>query len=95
MKIIGIVVLVMALAVISPLAVIAEEGATSADPVTGAVKTVGKAVKGTVETAVSPIEAMSKGEGDKMITEPVKKGGETVVEATQDTGKTVTGQPVE
>lgn len=65
------------------------------DPVTGTVKTVGKAAQGTVETAVSPLEALGKGEPDKMVTDPVEKGGKTVYEATENTGKALTGQKVD
>jgi hypothetical protein len=68
--------------------------------VTGSVNTVGKAAEGTVKTVAAPVEALGdsmKGEGtpDKIITGPVEKGGETVYDATVNTGKTVTGQKVE
>ena len=71
----------------------------SGDIVTGTVKTVGKAVAGTAETVASPVVATGRamtGEGspDKVVTDPVKKGGETVYDATVDTGKTLTGQKV-
>lgn len=65
------------------------------DPVTGTVKTVGRAAQGTVETAVSPIQALGKGEPANVVADPVQKGGETVVKAAENTGKTVTCQEVE
>jgi len=65
------------------------------DPVTGAVKTVGKAAKGTVDTAVSPIKALGEGQPEKVVTDPIEKGGKTVGEAAVDTGKTATMQKVE
>ncbi len=65
------------------------------DPVTGAVKTVGKAAKGTVDTAVSPVQALGRGEPGHMVTDPVETGAKTVGEAAVDTGKTATLQEVE
>ncbi|MDP8299304.1 MAG: hypothetical protein P9L88_05330 [Candidatus Tantalella remota] len=65
------------------------------DPITGSVKTVGRAAKGTVETAVSPVVAIGRGEPEKVITDPLNKGGKTVYDATVDTGKTVTMQKVD
>lgn len=65
------------------------------DPITGAIKTVSRAAVGTVETAVSPIEALSKGEPENIIVDPVKKAGKTIVTATEDTGKTLTAQKVD
>ena len=65
------------------------------DPVTGTVKTVARAAQGTVETAVSPIEALGKGEPGNVVVDPVKKGGETVAKTAENTGKTVTFQEVE
>lgn len=74
------------------------------DPVTnvvkGSVNTVGHAAEGTVKTVAAPVEALGdsmKGEDtpDKIVTSPVEKGGETVYDATVNTGKTVTGQKVE
>lgn len=69
--------------------------AQNEDPVTGTVKTVGRAAQGTVETAVSPITALGKGEPDKMITDPVEKGGKTVYNATENAGKALTSQKVD
>ncbi|MFH1878507.1 MAG: hypothetical protein ABH883_06850 [Candidatus Omnitrophota bacterium] len=65
--------------------------------VTGTVKTVGEAAKGTGEVALSPIQALGntmtgKGSPDKIVTEPVEKTGETVKDAAVNTGKTITGQ---
>ena len=65
--------------------------------VTGSVETVGEAAKGTTETAASPIVAFwewltGKGEGRNIVTDPVNKGGETVYDASVNTGKTLTGQ---
>ena len=82
--------LVMLFAVGTSLAFAAE----MEDPVTGTVKTVGKAAKGTVDTAVSPIKALGEGRPDKAITDPVEKGAQTVGDAAVDTGKTVTMQEV-
>lgn len=91
--------IIMTLAIVfaSPMSVIAEETheSVSRDPVTGAVRTVGNAALGTVETAVAPVKAMSEGEGDKIVTAPLEKGGQTVKKATEDTGKTLTGRAVE
>ena len=60
----------------------------------------GHAAEGTVKTVAAPVEALGdsmKGEDtpDKIVTSPVEKGGETVYDATVNTGKTVTGQKVE
>ena len=65
--------------------------------VTGSVNTVGKAAEGTTETAVSPIVAfwrslIGKQNPDKIVTDPVNKGGKTVYDATVDTGKTIAGE---
>lgn len=90
MKVIAII--LACLMVLSSQAVFA---AQNEDPVTGTVKTVGRAAQGTVETAVSPITALGKGEPDKMITDPVEKGGKTVCNATENTGKALTSQKVD
>ena len=68
--------------------------------VTGTVNTVGEAVKGTTETAVSPIVAfwrslIGKGTPDKIVTDPINTGGTTVKNAAVNTGKTVVGDKVE
>ncbi|MFQ5952683.1 MAG: hypothetical protein ACE5JK_04680 [Candidatus Omnitrophota bacterium] len=65
--------------------------------VTGSVKTVGEAAEGTAKTAVSPIEALwnfltGKGKGEKIVTEPVERGGRTIKRAGEDTGKTLRGE---
>ncbi|MBD3425977.1 MAG: hypothetical protein GF409_01945 [Candidatus Omnitrophica bacterium] len=65
--------------------------------VTGSVNTVGKATQGTAETAVSPIVAFwnaitGKDKPEKIVTDPVNKGGKTIHDATVNTGKTVTGR---
>ena len=65
--------------------------------VTGSVKTVGEAAEGTAKTAVSPIEAFwnfltGKDKGDKVVTDPINKGGKTIYDASVNTGKTITGQ---
>ena len=67
----------------------------SEDPITGTVKTVGRAAQGTVETAVSPITALGRGEPEKMVTDPVEKGGGTIYKATENTGKALTSQKVD
>ena len=69
----------------------------SGNVVTGSVKTVGEAAKGTTETAVSPLVAFwrwmtGKGKGEKVVTDPVEKSGKTVYDATVNTGKTVVGE---
>jgi hypothetical protein len=69
--------------------------AASEDPVTGTVKTVGRAAEGTVKTAVSPIQALGEGRPDKMVTDPLEKGGKTVYQATENTGKALTSQKVD
>lgn len=74
--------------------------AYSGDVVKGTANTVGYAADGTVKTAVSPFKALwnwmtGKGEGQKVVTEPVNTGGKTVYNAAVDTGKTVTGQKVQ
>ena len=69
--------------------------AQNEDPVTGTVKTVGRAAQGTVETAVSPLEALGKGKPDKIVTDPIEKGGKTVYNATKNTGKALTSQKVD
>lgn len=63
----------------------------------GSVKTVGTAAKETTETGVSPLVALwrsltGKGKPEKVVTDPIEKGGKTVVNATVNTGKTVVGQ---
>ena len=65
------------------------------DPITGTVKTVGRAAQGTLETAVSPMEALGKGEPANVVADPVQKGGETVAKTAENIGKTVTFQEVE
>ena len=65
--------------------------------VTGSVNTVGEAAKGTTETAVSPFKALwswmtGKGEGKKIVTDPVNQGGKTVYDTTVNTGKTLEGK---
>ena len=83
-------------AVVAPVIALAAEDAAH-KAVGGTMKTVGEAAKGTTETAVSPLVAFwrsirGKGSPDKVVTEPIKKGGETVYEASKGTGKTITGQ---
>jgi len=65
--------------------------------VRGTVKTVGEAAKGTTETAVSPFVAFwraitGQGKPEKVVTDPVEKGGKTIYDASEGTGKTITGQ---
>lgn len=67
------------------------------DVVTGSVKTVGEAAKGTTETAVSPLVSFwrnlrGKGRPTDVVTEPLRKGGETVRDAAVSTGQTVRGK---
>ncbi len=64
------------------------------DPITGTVKTVGRAAEGTVKTAVSPIEALAK-DPSNMVSDPVELGGKTVYQATENTGKALTGKKVD
>jgi len=82
--------MLMVLVVMSSVAAFAE----NEDPITGAVKTVGKAAQGTVETAVAPVEALGKNEPANVVADPLKKGGETVAQAAENTGKTATCQKV-
>ncbi|MFC1570663.1 hypothetical protein ACFL4E_02655 [Candidatus Omnitrophota bacterium] len=65
------------------------------DPITGTVKTVGRAAEGTVKTAVSPIEALGEGKPGNIISDPVDQGGKTVYQATDNTGKALTGRKVD
>lgn len=91
MKVIAIMV-VMVLLIGSPMAFAGK----SEDPVTGAVKTVGRAAQGTVETAVSPVKAITEGKTpDHVVTDPVVEGGKTVGKAAENTGKSITCQEVE
>ncbi len=69
----------------------------SGNVVTGSVNTVGEAVYGTTETAISPIKAfwrnlIGKGKPQEIVTSPINRGGETVRDAAVNTGKTVTGR---
>jgi hypothetical protein len=91
MKRIIAIMMVMVLVVGTSMAMAAE----TEDPVTGAVKTVGKAAKGTVDTAVSPFKAMGDENPSEVIVAPVKTGAKTVGEAAVDTGKTATMQKVD
>ena len=65
--------------------------------VTGTVNTVGEAVKGTGEVAVSPVAAIGnwfkgKDKAGKIVTDPVNKTGKTVKDAAVNTGKTAQGK---
>ena len=86
------VIMLIGLMVLPSAMALAEKGE---DPITGSVKTVGKAAEGTVKTAVSPFEAMGRGEPDKVVTDPVEQGGKTVYQATENTGKALTGKKVD
>lgn len=73
------------------------ERKTVEDYGTPAAKTVGEAAKGTAETAVSPVVAFwrwmtGKDKGEKVVTDPVNKTGETIYNAAVNAGETVTGQ---
>ncbi|HPN72822.1 MAG TPA: hypothetical protein PKZ41_02375 [Candidatus Omnitrophota bacterium] len=68
----------------------------SENVVKGSVNTVGEAVKGTGEVAVSPFQAIGrwfkgKGKARNVVTDPIEKSGKTVYDATVNTGKTVQG----
>lgn len=65
------------------------------DPITGSVKTVAKAIQGTVAAGESSIEALAKGDPAKAVSDPVQKSGETVYDATENTGKALSCQTVE
>ncbi|MFC1570664.1 hypothetical protein ACFL4E_02660 [Candidatus Omnitrophota bacterium] len=65
------------------------------DPVTGSVKTVAKAIQGTVAAGESSIEALAKGKPADAVADPVNKTGETVYQATENTGKALTCQTVD
>ena len=65
------------------------------DPITGSVKAVAKAIQGTVAAGESSIEALAKGDPAKAVSDPVQKTGETVYEATENTGKALSCQRVE
>lgn len=69
----------------------------SKNVVTGSVNTVGEAAYGTTKAAVSPFQALwnwmtGKGEGKKVITDPVNKTGTTVRDAAVNTGQTIAGK---
>ena len=99
MKKLATVLFVMAfvLGVVSPMVALAVQRDAAHDAVGGSMKTVGEAAKGTVETGVSPIVAFwrsitGRGKPEKIVTDPVEKGGKTVYDASVNTGKTITGQ---
>ncbi len=69
--------------------------AAGEDPVTGSVKTVAKAIQGTVAAGESSIEALAKGKPADAVADPVNKTGETVYQATENTGKALTCQTVD
>lgn len=105
MKKIAIVMLVMAfvLSVVAPMAAMAQDQpqAPKQDAAHRAVKgtfqTAGEAAKGTTETAVSPFVALwrsmtGKGKPEKIVTDPVEKGGKTVYDASKNTAETVSGK---
>jgi hypothetical protein len=69
--------------------------AATEDPITGSVKTVAKAIQGTVAAGESSIEALAKGDPAKAVSDPVQKSGETVVNAAENTGKALSCQVVE
>lgn len=84
-------------AAVSPMVLAVGEDDAAHRAVGGTMKTVGEAAIGTTKTAVSPIVAFwraitGQGKPEKIITDPVQKGGETVYEASVGTGKTVAGQ---
>ena len=95
-------VMIFVFAVISPMTAMAAKD--NSDPVkytgnvvTGSVNTVGEAACETTETAVSPLVALwrsltGQGKPEKVVTDPLEKGGKTVYNATTNTGKTVVGQ---
>ena len=103
-------VVVFAIAAIAPMA-LAQSTVKGDDPVkdtanysgnvvTGSVNTVGAATEGTAETAVSPIVAFwraitGQGKPDKVITDPIEKGGKTIIDGTISTGKILMGEKVE
>lgn len=65
------------------------------DPITGSVKTVAKAIQGTVAAGESSVEALAKGNPAAAVADPVKKTGETVYDATENTGKALSCQKVD
>ncbi|MDP8298667.1 MAG: hypothetical protein P9L88_02005 [Candidatus Tantalella remota] len=96
------VVMALVIAFVAPAALAADKSPAeyTGNVVTSSVNTVGEAVKGTTETAVSPIVAfwrslIGKGNPDKIVTDPVNTGGKTIKDATVNTGKTVAGQKVQ
>lgn len=105
MRKIAIVMLVMAfvLSVVAPMAAMAQDQpqAPKQDAAHRAVKgtfqTVGEAAKGSTETAVSPLVAFWKAitgqdKAEKVVTDPVEKGGKTVYDASKNTAETVSGK---
>jgi hypothetical protein len=62
----------------------------------GTVNTVGGAVYGVTKTVISPIKAfwrsiIGKGKPQTIVTAPINEAGETIKDATVNTGKTVAG----
>jgi len=98
------IVMAFVLAAVSQVSAVAQEAQKTAQSddyarnvLTGSVETVGEAAKGTTETAVSPIVAFwrsitGRGKPEKVVTDPVEKGGKTVYDATVNTGKTIAGE---
>lgn len=87
---------VVAVALVMVLPAFAERK-TVEDYGTPAARTVGEAAKGTAETAVSPVVAFwkwmtGKDKGEKVVTDPVNKTGETIYDAAINAKDTVTGQ---
>ena len=102
---------IFAVAMIAPVALAEEEimkgenaaketGEYTGNVVTGSVKTVGEAAEGTGETAVSPIVAFwraitGQGKPEKVVTDPIEKGGKTIIDGTISTGKILMGEKKE
>ena len=69
----------------------------SGNVVTGSVNTVGEATEATAKTVVSPLTALwrsmtGQGSADKIVTDPVNKGGKALNDAAVNTGKSLKGQ---
>ncbi len=98
------VVMAFVLAAVSQVSAVAQEAQKAApsndyarNVLAGSAETVGEAAKGTTETAVSPIVAFwrsitGRGKPEKIVTDPVEKGGKTVYDATVNTGETIAGK---
>jgi len=96
--------MVLVLAVCAPMVLAQEQQEqqpryTGRKILSGAAKTGCEATKGVVETGASPLVAFWKSitgqdTPEKIITKPVERGGQTIYDASVNTGDTITGNNV-